>query len=139
MKKQKIKFKFALRNFLRREENLVRDIVIVAIILALLAVFVMNLSQSLFRQTEEKERQAVETPELEIPTLDTTNWKAYQSQSYAFKLKYPDDWQKPMLQPALRGAKWEYKYQFRKNETNENDSYIGFDVVVYNVRKIQIT
>lgn len=70
-------------------------------------------------------------------TVDTSKWKIHQSQWHGFKIKYPEEWLNPINQTALRGSRWEYRYQFRKNTTAENNSHIGFDAVIYNLKKIK--
>jgi len=64
-------------------------------------------------------------------------WKIYSNQWYGFEIKYPENWQKPIVQKALRGSKWAQKYQFRKNKADIDSAYIGYDVVIYNLGKIK--
>jgi hypothetical protein len=68
------------------------------------------------------------------PAVDTADWKAYNNPYYGFKLKYPSDWKKPTVKSPLKGSKWQYRYLFRKSETNDS-LYIGFDVIIYDVKK----
>jgi hypothetical protein len=70
-------------------------------------------------------------------TINTDNWKTYQSQWYGLEIKYPENWMAPTKQAASRGSKWEYRYQFRKYNMAEENPYIGFDVVIYAVAKIK--
>ena len=69
--------------------------------------------------------------------IDISKWKAHQSQWYGFEIKYPEAWLNPVNQTASRGSKWEYRYQFRRNKLEENNPYVGFDVVIYNLKKIK--
>ena len=160
MKQQKEKSnkKSLLRNFFLDEKNLTRDAIIVALALLLAVLLTLGYRQSSLKHNQEvlSSQPAVENPvkqeseiesnteveaeienEAENPTIDTTNWKIYKNQWYGFELKYPNEWNKPLLKGAVSGAKWEYRYQFRKTETDENNPYIGFDVVVYNVSKVK--
>jgi hypothetical protein len=123
-----------------------RDIVIVAVTIGLSVLLIMNHRKLSYKQVDEffhpetgeiTEQAVTIENEAENPTLDTTNWKTYQTQWYGFEIKYPEDWSKPLIKGATRGAKWEYRYQFRKQETDESNPYIGFDVVVYNVGKVK--
>jgi hypothetical protein len=41
------------------------------------------------------------------------------------------------LAGAASADKWEYRYQFRKEEVDGSNPYIGFDVVVYGVKKVK--
>lgn len=127
------------------KDNLIRDIIIVAVSIGLFFLLIMNHRQLSFEKNkafhiENKEiigqEQTVEN-EAENPTIDTTDWKTYQTQWYGFELKYPENWNKPVLKNATSVAKWEYRYQFRKSEIDESNPYIGFDVVVYSVNKIK--
>lgn len=68
-------------------------------------------------------------------SIDMENWKSHRSQWYGFEIKYPHAWKNPINLGAARGAMWEYQYQFRRNEIRENDPYVGFDLVIYNLAK----
>lgn len=121
------------------KKNLVRDIVIVGIAIGS---FVL-LSIIYHYQFSSKQKDAGLLPqpvienEAENPIMDTAEWKTYTTQWYGFELKYPNNWNKPALKNATPGAKWEYRYQFRKQAVKESDPYVGFDVVVYNVGKVK--
>lgn len=71
----------------------------------------------------------------EDPILDTEDWENYRSQWYGFELKYPKDWEKPKQKNSTKEDNWEYRYQFRKKEINEDDLFSGLDVIVYDVKK----
>lgn len=88
---------------------------------------------SFFDEKVKEEMQA----ELEAPSVDISGWKTYQSKSFGFEVKYPGDWEAPIVKKASRGDKWEYRYFFRKKELSENDSYAGFYVAVYNKNKVK--
>ena len=75
--------------------------------------------------------------EIKIPTVDTDGWESYRSQWYGFSLKYPDGWEKPVVQKVTKNSKWDYQYRFRRKETDDSNRYLGFNVVVYDVKKIK--
>jgi len=138
-KKTKKQNKSLCQSFLRKD-NLIRDIIIVAVVIGLSALFInrkllyekLTVQREVGRITEEAAQN-----EAEDSTIDTTEWEKFQSQWYGFELKYPEGWEKPVLKTAIRGSKWEYRFQFRKKELVEDNLYIGLDVVVYNVRKVK--
>lgn len=143
--KEAKKLKTICESFLCKD-NLIRDIIIVIIAIAISALLFINHRKLSFKPTNEPSQsesgiiteQAVQIEnEAENPTIDTANWKIYQTQWYGFEIKYPEDWNKPVLKSAIRGAKWEYRYQFRNPVVEESNPYIGFDVVVYNVNKVK--
>lgn len=70
-------------------------------------------------------------------TINTDDWKTYQSQWYGLEIKYPENWMAPTKQAVSRGSKWEYRYQFRKHNIAEENPFIGFDLVIYDVSKIK--
>lgn len=78
-----------------------------------------------------------EEPEIEMLTTDTSDWKTYRSNWYGFEVQYPDNWNAPVVKKASSADKWEYRYLFRKKEMRENEVYVGFDVAVYNTKKVK--
>lgn len=68
---------------------------------------------------------------------DFDSWKTYQNQWYGFEIKYPEDYEAPVTKSVVRGSKWTQRYQFRKSEGDGSNSYIGFDVVIYDLKKIK--
>jgi len=145
MKKQKEnnKNKMSVCDAIFCKDNLIRDIIITALSIGFLVLLIMNHNKLSYKPSQEISSQLVaenmeeQENKAENPTMDTTDWKTYQTKWYGFELKYPDNWNKPALKSATKGAKWEYRYQFRKSEVDENNLYIGFDVAVYNVNKIK--
>lgn len=125
------------------KDNLARDIVVVVITIGLSAFLIMNHRKlsydKVFRPEtgEITEQAAMVENEAENPTIDTTDWRTYQTRWYGFEMKYPDNWNKPLLKSAVSGARWEYRYQFRKQEAEGSNPYIGFDVAVYSVGKVK--
>ncbi|MDD5652287.1 MAG: hypothetical protein PHX98_02695 [Candidatus Moranbacteria bacterium] len=66
--------------------------------------------------------------------IDSGIWKDYQTQLYGFKIKYPQDWNKPIAGIPVGDSGAEYRYGFRK-AGDDDDKYIGFDVAVYDINK----
>lgn len=82
------------------------------------------------------EEQNVLIPEKKTkPEMDASSWKTYQSKWFGFEVKYPENWKMPVVKKSTVKDKWEYRYIFRKAE--EDSSYLGFDVVVYNTKEIK--
>jgi len=133
--------------FLRRK-NLERDIfIIVCLVFISWLVIYSNIPKSQERIPEAKiiEKQPIEVKNIpdeeEIITnlqlnTDFENWNLYQNQWYGFEIKYPSGWKKPVVSKVIRGSKWDQKYEFRKANKNEDDHYIGYDIVVYNLKKV---
>lgn len=133
------KKRISLREAFLSKNNLVRDIVIlvVAVVVPVLFVIIHNRLLAEKSHVIQLEPSADAANEAEDPTIDTSGWKTYQNPWYGFKLKYPENLEKAVSLKPLADSKWEYKYQFRKNETDANDPYIGFDVVIYNVNNVK--
>jgi len=85
--------------------------------------------------TDQDNEQKAESAEAN--KIDTTNWETYTNKYYGFQLKYPSEWNKVITERFVRGTKWTKRYQFRKKEMNENNPYLGFDVVIYDVQKVK--
>jgi len=64
-------------------------------------------------------------------------WKDYKSEWYGFEIKYPGNWKVPIVKKAAHGSKWAQKYEFRKAGTEANGSFIGYDILVYDLKKIK--
>ncbi|NTW13879.1 MAG: hypothetical protein HGA31_02515 [Candidatus Moranbacteria bacterium] len=79
-----------------------------------------------------EEQVASEVQAIEAP-YDTSTWKLYANPYYGFELRYPSDWSVPVNVSAPKGSTWEYRYRFRSPSTG--GTYIGFDVVIYDVAK----
>lgn len=84
---------------------------------------------------EEDSLENVDQIELALSNTDISDWKTFQNTWYGFKVKYPETWMYPISQSAIRGSKWEYLYKFRKQQLADDEMFIGFDMVVYNVKK----
>jgi len=83
---------------------------------------------------EMTEREVYEEVKSIQEKIDISNWKDYRSQWYGFSLKYPDSFNSPKTRSGSVNTKWEYRYEFRKKDSGDN-KFIGFDLVVYNVKK----
>ncbi|KKP69232.1 MAG: hypothetical protein UR66_C0001G0114 [Candidatus Moranbacteria bacterium GW2011_GWE1_35_17] len=68
--------------------------------------------------------------------IDSSNWKEYKSLWYGFKIKYPQSWKAPLVQPYSRISKAGYRVSFIANE-QENKNFIGFDVAVYDIARVK--
>ncbi|MFZ5981995.1 MAG: hypothetical protein ACOYS2_00245 [Patescibacteria group bacterium] len=108
----------------------------------ILFVAILSLSAvlySFFRPEEEspseKLRRKIESLAIDIPK--TENWKEYINKGYGFRLKYPNDFREPVLERGGNNVNWESKYSFLKNETTVEDKFIGFQVIIYDVRKVK--
>ena len=132
------------------KKNLGRDAMIVSFVIFFLVVifFGNNLFFYVMEKRSERflgdiqeqenifsEKQIYEEVRGIQDVIDGANWKKHQSQWYGFEISYPESWKNPINQAAARNAKWEYRYQFRKNEIKENNPYIGFDLVIYALTK----
>lgn len=89
------------------------------------------------KKEEPQKQEEAEVPKVkrEKPEVDVSGWKTYRSNWYGFEVQYPENWGNPVIKNSTKQDKWEYKYLFRKKE--ENNSYLGFDVVVYDTRKVK--
>lgn len=83
------------------------------------------------------EEQVQEEVKVAQESIDTGNWKIYQSRWYGVELKYPDGWNSPVHKSAGRGTNWEYRSQFRKKDIDADNPYVGFDLVIYSTLKIK--
>jgi hypothetical protein len=91
-----------------------------------------------FSEEDRKDTiEEAEEAEIEMPTAHVSAWKTYRSNWFGFEVKYPKEWNAPVVKKAGSADKWEYRYFFRKKELNEGDVYAGFDVAVYDVRKVK--
>lgn len=124
-------------------------------VFVLLAFFIIGLSVAYFQistnflsewwQTFTQRQAAQQIPEAEKkfigetvpePVVDTTGWDTYRNQYYGFEIKHPDSWTSMSFKTATtKTARYETVYKFRKDQSGENDPYVGFDVAVYPVKK----
>jgi hypothetical protein len=135
------------------KKNLIRDLIILGVLVFVLGSFLgANLYLNKKNQGKIAAPTVVEEPllskedavqkvikdisEIQAKT-DTSAWTPYQNTWYGFTLKYPNTWLDPVVQKAPIGAMWEQKIQFRTGQTEENNPFEGFDVVIYNVAKVR--
>lgn len=124
--------------------NLKRDIIIILtaiIISAAIIVFGRYHYQKKIDKQEARQAAAMMTEDQLSEdvqriqnTVDTSGWKKYQNDFYGFSVKYPQEWDAPKIQKAIKNSKWEVRYQFRRNQ-GEDNVFSGFDVVIYSVAK----
>jgi len=82
---------------------------------------------------EEKNVEDIATIQEKI---NIDNWKEYHSAWYGFKIKYPDYWKNPIVQPYSKNSRAIYRISFLSNN-QENKNIIGFDVVIYDINKVK--
>lgn len=136
-----------IRKGITSKTNKKRDIILIGIYLFTLVFFILTAKSKLFRDNQPEngsemgaalsEEQIYQEVKAIQEILDMDNWKNYQSRWYGIEIRYPENWSVPKVQAASRGAKWEYKYQFRKKTGEDPGPFIGFDVVIYNLTKIK--
>jgi hypothetical protein len=68
--------------------------------------------------------------------IDSSSWSAYSNNYHGFSVKYLPDWNRTILYKKNYNIKWEQRYGFRKKNLEEANPYSGFDITVYNARKI---
>lgn len=87
--------------------------------------------EAINNQFEELNVRKIETIQEKI---DTSAWKDYQSNWYGFKIKYPQDWKAPVVQPNSKISSAVYRVFFATNN-QENKNFRGFDVAIYDIAK----
>jgi hypothetical protein len=69
--------------------------------------------------------------------VDTTGWDTYRNQWYGFEIQHPTSWTNMQYRTSNeKSGRYDTIYKFRKDSGGENDAYVGFDVVIYQTRKI---
>lgn len=140
--------KYFCKIFLQRK-NLERD---VFFIVCMIFISWLIIASSIPRKSGYIPQISVEErPQAEIPAplsddekiaeiqkkADFYGWKDYKSEWYGFEIKYPGDWKAPIAKKAVRGSKWVQKYEFRKAGTEASGPFIGYDISVYDLKKIK--
>ena len=123
---------------LEKEHVIVGVIIVFVIIISGISLFLTfkmdDVDLALEKVGEMSEQEIYEEVKSIQETINTSNWKVYQSQWYGFSLKYPDGFNLPVVRRAPIASNWEYRYEFRKTETGDSP-FSGFDLVIYNVKK----
>jgi len=142
-KKQKKHEKIFAFRMIRKHHKIIKDVLLaIAAVSAAAIVFAMSRQYSIeidsISQIPAPLQIAKNSEEIlpDPPSVDTADWKAYNNPYYGFKLKYPPDWKKPTAKTPLKGSKWQYRYLFRKGVADESNPYIGFDVNIYDAKKV---
>jgi len=145
------KVKKTIFNKAFNERNIKRDSFIIAGLVILVAVIVginvkkMHHQKQLIAKAdavassyvnEEFQKQSRDKIKSIQSQISTDSWKEYQTKWYGFKIKYPKDWKRPIVGVSIGNSGAEYKYGFRKGD-DTNNKYVGFDVVVYSIKKIK--
>ncbi|HBO16447.1 MAG: hypothetical protein UR69_C0003G0059 [Candidatus Moranbacteria bacterium GW2011_GWE2_35_2-] len=137
------------------KKNIKRDIIIIVVAIFFIIIIIIGINYSLGISFEKRFSKKITDSYIsgkgmaleediyhsvqEIQrNIDIGEWKNYQSRWYGFEVKYPDSgWEIPRSFSGIASSKWEYRFQFRKNAENidEQNPYVGFDVVVYNLTK----
>lgn len=81
--------------------------------------------------------QEVEGVSLVQSQFDTGSWILYQNTWYGFNLKYPNDWNDPIVRKNVSGTLWEQQIQFRSKDANEKNPFEGFDMVIYDISRVK--
>jgi hypothetical protein len=137
--------------------NIKRDFAIISVAISISIIFILSVDYYLVVDLQKKvpkenvsdyisgeamasEEEIYQEVKNIQEAIDISGWKNYQSRWYGFEIKYPADaWDNPKSLAATASSKWEYRFQFRKQEsnmnTNDSNLYIGFDVVIYSTDK----
>lgn len=134
-------------------KNMKRDVLIISMV-TLVALAMMGIVKYGYLKKEWKERELMAKADSLVKghvdgefesqvaadvksiqdSVNTENWKEYQTKWYGFKIKYPNEWKQPIAGVSVGNSGAEYRYGFRKTNVSE-DKYIGFDVAVYSISK----
>ncbi|HCU70357.1 MAG TPA: hypothetical protein DIC35_01220 [Candidatus Moranbacteria bacterium] len=87
-------------------------------------------------RNDELEKEIVSELKKAESDIDMSDWREHRNDWFGFLIKYPNSWKAPLVQSAARASQWDQKVQFRKAKMEADDSYVGFDVLVYNTSKV---
>ena len=135
------------------EKNRKRDLIITLIVMAVLGGFLAEshfygrgknkqlrmekvateqvASNEALQNSAEQDVAAIEK------NIDTSQWSEHSDSLFGFAIKYPKEWRAPFVQNPLYGSNWMRRVQFRRNIIGLDNSYIGFDVVVYDANRVK--
>ncbi|MBD3244794.1 MAG: hypothetical protein GF335_02260 [Candidatus Moranbacteria bacterium] len=78
-----------------------------------------------------KDIAKIETSRAKISNTD--QWQNYTNKWYGYQIKYPKNYNKPKILKSNPSAfNYEKIYRFEKNSQNNNSSFQGFDITIYN-------
>lgn len=141
-----------MKNILSKKiaiENAIEPaLVILAFLSVIFPVVYFALSQSaIIRESEaspsvdysapEKVEESRADEDIQEKNVDTSGWKTYSNNWYGFKIKYPHDWEVSIAKKIDASSKFEYRYSFRKAGGEKSENFVGFDVVIYNLTRIE--
>jgi hypothetical protein len=66
---------------------------------------------------------------------DMSQWKKYENPWFGFALKFPQNWKAPFVSYASKNVGWEQKISFRRLQVDQDNSYAGFDALVYETKE----
>lgn len=145
------KFNKSLFNRITCRTNLERDVSIILSAVFIMAFFLVlgqyiasidaqvknkeltvSYSEKLLDQFEDENAKNIEIIQ---EALDISQWKEYQSAWYGFKIKYPQNWNIPVVRPYSRSSSAVYRISFAPNDKKVENNIVGFDVVIYDISK----
>ncbi|KKT72417.1 MAG: hypothetical protein UW66_C0003G0001, partial [Candidatus Moranbacteria bacterium GW2011_GWF1_44_4] len=79
------------------------------------------------------------TGETVAEPIDTTAWDTYQNKWYGFEIQHPDSWKNNTQYKTAteKSAVYETIYKYRKDSDDASDTFEGYDVKIYPVKKIK--
>ncbi|MDI6777729.1 MAG: hypothetical protein QMD77_00900 [Patescibacteria group bacterium] len=85
------------------------------------------------------EEQEMFTGEVLPEPIDTTAWDTYQNKWYGFEIQHPDSWKNNTQYKTAteKSAVYETIYKFRKDGDDASDTFEGYDVKIYPVKKVK--
>lgn len=93
-------------------------------------------SKDVLIQTPEEEKMF--TGEVVVEPIDTTSWDTYRNRWYGFEVGHPNSWVNLQYKSATeKSARYETTYKFRKDGNGGDDTFSGYDVVIYSTKKVQ--
>jgi hypothetical protein len=71
--------------------------------------------------------------------IDTSGWSTYRNKWYGFEIQHPESWtDNTQYKTATeKSARYDIIYKFRKDGEESSDTFSGYDVKIYSVRKVQ--